>query len=345
MNIFARLVAGSLLAAVMPSWAGEWNPRLAAAYLDGRQAEWAAWAPAKATGGTCLSCHTGATYLLARPALRKALGEAEPTPYETALLDGLRARVDKTEVKDLFAGFRKEPGASQAVGVESIFAALFLGSEKALDRMWSLQGRGDSPGSWAWFSLKLDPWEMPESSYYGATLAALATANAPADYRNRPDVRDHTTALSTYLAREDAKQPMHNRLMALWASTKLPQALSKPARQALIDELWRAQQADGGWSMESLGPWAKHPDAPASTGSNSYATGLVAFILPQAGVPRSDKRLVRALDWLSAHQDRESGSWAANSMNKVFPADSMQVKFMRDAATSFAVLALLEAGR
>ena len=190
---------------------------------------------------------------------------------------------------------------------------------------------------------------MPESQFYGVTLAAMATAAAPMEYRNRTDVRDHLAALTAYLQREQRKQPMHNRLMALWASAKLrevdasaPDALSGPVRQGILDELWRSQQADGGWTIASLGPWAKHDTAPVAKGSDSYATALIAFILPQAGARRDDKRLGRALDWLRAHQDRQSGSWAADSMNKVYPPDSMQVKFMRDAATSFAVLALLE---
>ncbi len=292
---------------------------------------------------------------MARPALRRALGEPEPTAFETALLDGLRARVDVTDANKLSLVVRKEPRASEAVGVESIFAALFLAmqdagkptlspeAEKAFDRMWSLQKRGqDSPGGWAWFSLDRDPFEMPESQFYGVTLAALATAAAPVEYRNRTNVRDHVAALTAYLKREQQRQPMHNRLMALWAAAKLPEALPAPVQKGIIDELWRSQQADGGWPMGSLGPWAKHDTAPVSKGSDSYATALVAFILPQTGVRRDDQRLLRALDWLRAHQDRQSGSWAADSMNKVYPADSMQVKFMRDAATSFAALALLE---
>jgi len=36
-----------------------------------------------------------------------------------------------------------------------------------------------------------------------------------------------------------------------------------------------------------------------------------------------------------------SGAWSAVSMNKEFPAGSQQAKFMSDAATGFAVLALL----
>ena len=352
MQSSTTLAIALTFAVTLPGWCGDWSPRLAADYLDSRQREWAAWPPAKATGGTCVSCHTGATYLLARPALRRALGETQPTAYETGLLDGLRARVEMTDANKLSPAVRKEPRASEAVGVESIFAALFLASqdagkstlspeaEKAFDRMWSLQ----KPGGWAWFSLNLDPWEMPQSQFYGATLAALATAAAPVEYRNRTNVKEHLATLTAYLEREQRGQPMHNRLMALWASAKLPEALSSPVRHEIIDELWRSQQVDGGWTTMSLGPWAKHETAPASKGSDSYATALVAFILQQSGVRCDDKRLHRALDWLRAHQDRQSGSWAADSMNKVYPPDSMQVKFMRDAATSFAVLALLESG-
>jgi squalene-hopene/tetraprenyl-beta-curcumene cyclase len=67
---FAAVVA---LAAI-PGFAADWNPRLAAKYLDSRQKEWIAWPPAMASGVACVSCHTGMPYLLARPALRKALG-------------------------------------------------------------------------------------------------------------------------------------------------------------------------------------------------------------------------------------------------------------------------------
>jgi hypothetical protein len=51
-----------------------WSPRLAADYLDARQQAWNAWSTAKAPGGACFSCHTGMTYLIARPSLRRALG-------------------------------------------------------------------------------------------------------------------------------------------------------------------------------------------------------------------------------------------------------------------------------
>ena len=97
--------------------------------------------------------------------------------------------------------------------------------------------------------------------------------------------------------------------------------------------------------MESLGPFTVHEAAPPSSGTNSYATGLVAFVLRKAGVAGSDPKMKRALEWLRAHQDAASGSWEAGSMNKRFEPDSMQIRFMRDAATAFASMALLEGAR
>src|SRR3954470_24393825 len=115
--MFSRFVVVVVLAAA-PCYCGDWSPRLAADYLDSRQKEWFAWPTAKAEGGPCVSCHTGATYLLVRPALRKALGETEPTSYERGLLDGLRARVEKKTASEL-SPKSKEALASQRFGVES----------------------------------------------------------------------------------------------------------------------------------------------------------------------------------------------------------------------------------
>jgi squalene-hopene/tetraprenyl-beta-curcumene cyclase len=326
--------------------AADWNPRLAADYLDSRQQEWFAWKTAKAPGGPCFSCHTSATYLLARPALRRALGESQPTSYETGLLAALSARVPTTDPTKIMPLFSKEPLASQAYGVESIYAALFLSRENpesaeahaAVARMWSAQlQEGKSKGAWQWFSLELDPWEMPESRFYGATLAALAASSSQDS--------SHVAELTNFLRSEQKTQPLHNRAMLLWVSTKSPRLLSPQERSAIAKEIWNNQQPDGGWTMESLGPWKQHANAPESSGSNSYATGLMAFVLEQSGTAASDPRLALSLDWLKLHQNREGGYWPAESMNKRFEAGSMQSKFMQDAATAYASLALLGAGQ
>jgi hypothetical protein len=79
-----------LFVCVAPAFGADWNPRLAADYLDARQKAWFEWPIANGNAKPCVSCHSSATYLLARPALRSALGEKEPTVYETGLRDSLR---------------------------------------------------------------------------------------------------------------------------------------------------------------------------------------------------------------------------------------------------------------
>jgi squalene-hopene/tetraprenyl-beta-curcumene cyclase len=351
------LFVAVLACAAAPCFAADWNPGLAAGYLDGRQKEWFAWPAAKTVGGPCISCHTGVTYMLVRPSLRRALGEATPTSYETGLLDAVKARVTIHDPLQLSVG-GKEPKASQALGVETIVSTLFLASndagrttlsadtEKAFERLWALQQTdGDSKGSWHWNSLNYDPWEMPDSEFFGASLAALAVGTAPADYQSRPAIHENVAALRQYLRTHEEAQPLHNRLLFLWASTKLRDSLSDARRRAILDDVWSKQQPDGGWTLEALGPWKQRTTAPPASGSNAYATGLVTLVVEKSGAERKHAGLVKALDWLRSHQNPESGFWDASSMNKTYAPDSMQVKFMRDAATGYATLALLEAGK
>ncbi|MCU1236805.1 MAG: putative squalene-hopene cyclase [Candidatus Solibacter sp.] len=325
-------VAVCLFLCALPAVCADWNPKLAAEYLDARQKEWFEWPKANAGAKPCISCHTSVTYLMARPALRKALGESGPTAYESGLLKSLTDRVEK-----------REPAAAASLGVESVLAALLVGSEQALDRMWALQIKeGDAKGSWHWFSLNDDPWEMPESNFYGATLAAMALAGAPAEYRERPAVKERAAELTAFLRSGQAGQPLHNRVMLLLASKKMPEVLTADARRSVVEALWQRQQADGGWTMASLGPFKVQEGAPRQEGSNGYATALVAYVMGQT--EPGNPKLKKAQGWLRTHQN-EAGYWAAVSMNKVYPAGSMESKFMNDAATAFATMALLESGK
>jgi squalene-hopene/tetraprenyl-beta-curcumene cyclase len=309
------------LAVCLPALAADWNPRAAAEYLDGRQKEWAAWPGSSlADGNKCVSCHTGLTYLMARPALRRVLKESQPTEYETALVDTLRTRVAKREPKELYPK-GSEAHVLESSAVESIFAALFVKSPDAYDRMWSFQ---KPAGAWAWNSFELDPWETPESSYFGASIAAMAArGQAP---------RPEAAKLKQYLEEGFSRQPLHNRLIAIWAG-----AAPASGRKSSIDELWGKQASDGSWTLDALGPWMKHEKAAPASGANAYATAFAAAALRRADVV--DPRLTRALEWLKSHQDPK-GYWDAASMNKVYAPGSMMSGFMRDAATAYAVVAL-----
>jgi squalene-hopene/tetraprenyl-beta-curcumene cyclase len=353
-------IAVLFLLAEVSAFCWDWNPKLAAEYLDSREKAWFVWKPAIASGTPCVSCHTSVPYLIARPALRRALGESGRTEYETGLVDGVRARVTKTDANDLFAGISKNKLLSQQVlGAETVLAALVLvlddagrgdalspETEKALKRMWLLQIRtGNAKGAWLWSDFDLDPWETPDAAFFGAALGALATGATPAEYQARPEIQANVAELKDYLRSTQKRQPLHNRLILLWAASRLHDLLPEADRKAIFEEVWRKQEADGGWTLPSLGAWKKRADAPPAEGSNGYATGLVAFTLEQAGIRGSDARLARSLAWLKSHQNPESGYWVAESMNHRHENGSMPALFMRDAATGYATLALLGSSR
>ena len=342
--------------AIVPAFCADWNAQLAEQYLDSRLKEWAAWPTAQVSGVVCVSCHSGLPYLVARPALRQSLDEKSgPTLYENLLVEGTRATVFRTDAKELFGGLKGRL-IDQVYAAVSVVSAVVIAmedaphgklspeGEKAFERMWSIQVKeGPDQGAWQWSDYNLDPWETKDSPYYGAALGALATGLAPGDYQARPEIRRNVAALTAYLRAEQSSTPLHNKLFLLWASSKLHGLLSNADKAAILTELGRKQEADGGWTMGSLGPWNQHDAAPPSVGSNSYATALAAFALEQAGLKASDLVLSRALTWLRTHQNTQ-GYWAAESMNHKHEPGTVPEKFMSDAATGYATAALLAAG-
>jgi hypothetical protein len=88
----------------------------------------------------------------------------------------------------------------------------------------------------------------------------------------------------------------------------------------------------------------KRKDGTAQVGrSDGYATGLAVLTLQQAGVPATDARLVNGLEWLRSHQSAWTGRWQAYSPNRnhAWLLDE-SARFMDDAATAYAVLALTQ---
>ena len=333
--MFSRVAFG-MFVATLPAFC-DWNPQLAANYLDGRQKEWFAWPRANTAVGVCVSCHTGLPYMLARPALRTVLKEAGPSPYEIGLLEAVKKRIPT------FGTTPAEPVLTALLLAEQDARSGLLSkeTEQAFDSLWSLQiTSGPFQGAWSWNNTGRDPFSAPYGQFFGAALAALAIGVAPDGYQSRPQIQKNLDALKRYLTDQQNKQPLHNRLVLVWASTLLKGVLGDADRKTIVTELISQQQLDGGWTLESLGPWSQHPDAPRFEGSNPYATGLAAFVLETTGLTAANPNVERALGWLRSHQDPKSGFWDAQSMNTRYQAGSMPSQFMRDVATGFAVLAL-----
>ena len=230
--MFPRIVTGLFLAS-LPAVC-DWNPQLAASYLDGRQREWFAWPRANTANGVCVSCHTSLPYMLARPALRTVLKEAEPRPYETGFLDAVKKRIPT------YGTTPAEPVLTALLLAEEDArrGSLSKESEQAFSGFWSLQiASGPSQGAWTWNNTGRDPFSAPYGQFYGATLAALAVGVAPDGYQSRPEIQKNLDALKTYLADQRNAQPLHNRIVLVWASTKLGGLLADADRKAIVEEL------------------------------------------------------------------------------------------------------------
>jgi len=340
--------------------AATWNRTAAAKYLDDRQAWWMNWHESARDHETfCVSCHAVVPYALGRPALRSALGESAPSPNEQKLLQNVTKRVQLwNEMAPFYSdekvGARK---TAQSRGTESILNALILASyesgnaapsetlTKALQNMWAEQQKtGDKAGSWFWLNFHTQPWEADESAYYGATLAGVAVGTAPGEYRATPAIKNNLEALRGYLRSGYPTQSRNNLVFLLWASTKLPGLLQPEQQHSIVDSTLALQREDGGWSLSSLvGPWKRGDGTPLETKSDGYATGVISFVLQQAGVPRQDERLQKGLTWLASHQDPSKGLWPAYSLNKQRDPSADAWLFMSDAATGYSVLALTQA--
>jgi len=333
-----------------------WNPRAAAAYLDGRAAWWTTWQGSARDHDThCVSCHTTTPYVIARPALRRALNEAGPSAPELKIAEFVAKRVRMwNEIEPFYPDqTRGIPKTTESRGTEAILNALTIASRdaaagalsdegrRAFDNLWPLQMKtGDLSGAWAWLNFHYEPWEAERSPFYGATLAAIAVATAPGHYAATPEIQDRAKLLRDYLRKGSGSQHLFNRLTLLWASTLWPDLLTAGDQRAIVDAARMAQQEDGGWSVATFAEWKRIDNTQMDTRSDGYATGLVAFVLQSAGVPRTDPQVRRGLDWLVRHQDGSTGGWYAASLNKQRDPASDAGKFMSDAATAYAVLAL-----
>jgi len=333
-----------------------WDKTAAAKYLDNREVWWQGWPPAQKDHETvCISCHTNVPYALARPALRDPLGEQKPSEPERVMLDSIIRRVNLgDQAEPFYSDVKNGPGKSrEARDTEYVFNALILArydaqqghlqgvTRKAFENMWALQEQtGAKAGAWIWQNFHFSPWEGDESEYFGATMAALAVGIAPDDYRNDPEIQGNLTLLRGYLRREAPQQPLVNRILLLWASTRLPGLMTDPERAALKMQIYSKQQADGGWSLTTLGTWKRHDDTPFDSRSDGYATGLTVLALESSGLGKNSPELKRGVDWLVANQNKTDGQWSAYSLNTQRDPSSDIGRFMSDAATAFSVLAL-----
>ena len=294
----ALALSGSLHAAAAAD--PGWNPKAAAEYLDGRATWWTTWPNAVRDKGTyCMSCHTTLPYALARPELRSLLGEAGPSVAEGKILGNLLTRAGAwRDVEPWYPDqTRGIPKTSESRAIEAVMNAVVLSrrdartgqlsdeTKTAFGVMWALQMKtGPESGAWTWLNFKMEPWESPNSPYFGASMAALAVGSAPGGYADAPENVERMKAMRAYFQRQHGTVSLLNQLHGLWAASRVTDLVTAEQKRATIDAVAALQQPDGGWSTVALGTYKRSDNTESDTKTDGYATALVTLGLQAAGV-------------------------------------------------------------
>ncbi|HMF19469.1 MAG TPA: prenyltransferase/squalene oxidase repeat-containing protein [Gemmataceae bacterium] len=291
------------------------------AFLDKAALNWT-------TNKKCGSCHTNVTYMIGRPALKDVPGEA------------------MSKVRGFFenraANWDKEGKAKPRWDAEVVTTAVALAfndaqttgklhdlTRGALDRMWKLQRKD---GAWDWLKCAWPP--MEHDDYFGAVFAALGAGSAPDDYSASPAAQAGLVKLRKYF-KDNPPPDLHHQALLLWASCNLDGLMRPEQKKKTVDKLLALQRPDGGWSLPSLGSWKRRDGSTndKNAPSDGYGTGLVIYVLRQAGLPRDDDRIRKGVAWLSANQ-RVSGRWFTRSLN------NDRDHYITHTGTAYAVMAL-----
>jgi len=303
--------------------ADKFSPARAAVFLDSVALNWT-------EQRKCGTCHTNYVYMMARPALREV-----PAPAMTKIRAFFENRVANWDNKSDKANKPRWDAEVVATAVTLAFndsqttGKLHPLTRQALDRMWTLQ---KADGAWNWLKCGWPPYEHDD--YFGAVFAAVGVGFAPDGYARSPQAQTGLAKLRRYL-QENAPPDLHHQTMLLWASTKVDGLMSHEQKQATVKKLLALQKPDGGWCLPSLGNWKRRDDTPndPAAPSDGYATGLVVYVLRQAGMSAKDAALQRGVAWLSSNQ-RASGRWFTRSLN------NDRFHYIAHAGTGFALMAL-----
>ena len=335
--------------------AGKWNRQAAATYLDSREVWWQGWPRAQKDHGTlCISCHTVVPYAMARPALSHELSETGMSPAEKTMFDSVEKRVSMwSEMVPFYSDANNGPGkTAQAHSTEAVLNAVVLASYdsrqghlRPITRKALRRGLGVA----AWFrrrcrrlalaGLSSRPVGIEPIRLSGSGAARGSGRQRARRLCRRAGVQPHMQRLVDYLRRRYASQPLINQIYVLWASAKVPGLLSADERKTLIQKVQSLQQSDGGWKLASLTQWKRIDDSLEPTESDGLATALAVLAMEESGSETRDESLNRGVAWLEQHQQKD-GDWRSASPNKLRDPESNIGRFMSDAATGYAVLAL-----
>lgn len=288
----------------------------------------------------CFSCHTHGVYMITRPSMTSVWGEPSPALREFVvkqsndlIQSGDVNASNPTKMAYLARGLAEwDAQFNDKASPETDAAIRHLLMVMQADD-------GSIRANYRWPPINSD-------TYHATIMAVMAVATAPGWREQLEDKRleKRIESLESFL-RTTRPQHDHQRLLLLWASTRVPGLLDAQRKREFIARIWKRQLADGGWSVyafadpRSLGGGRRseklaETDEFKSPSADGYQTGLAVVVLRDAGVAADDPRIRKAVDWLTSHQ-RKSGRWWTRSLN----VDS-RFHYISFSGTAYAALAL-----
>lgn len=257
----------------------------------------------------CYACHSTFTHLAARGAIDPLAEEVMRSRvllerFNTKMLDPAQAQTVRTHhvarVRLLSA---VELARHDAVSTGRL-APL---TRQLLDHMWSYQ---EADGGVNWLKVREAPQAIDD--YWPAAMMALGAGVAPEGYAQTPRAQAGMAKLRGWL-QAHPPQTLHERGLSLVAHAYISGVLTAEKEREHREAVLAAQHEDGGWSMADLAPWERKDGQPLDPElSDGYATGFLVYALARSGLPKTDPRVQRALDWIRTHQ-RVSGGWFTQS--------------------------------
>lgn len=294
----------------------------AKAFLDDASLKWV-------RQNRCGTCHTTVSYLMARPLIGNENNLAAWNEVRTTV-SGFAA--DQVKAQSPAAGFfAASTAAALAVGDAAIHRPLQPDTRALFNYLWASQA-GD--GAWDIPQEGALPF-LERDRLYSALLVALAVGYPPDHYYEDPRAKAGFARLQTFI-RSNLPSNLHDKAVLLWASVRTPGLLNANEQAAYGQSLLDLQKLDGGWSLPSLGTWARHDGPPNARAADSdgYATSLAALVLCERGYSVADLPIRRAVTWIQQHQ-RVSGRWYTRSLY----SDRFQ-NYLSNMGTAYALMAL-----
>jgi squalene-hopene/tetraprenyl-beta-curcumene cyclase len=267
----------------------------------------------------CIACHSTGVYLVERSVLTPELGK----PSEEVLANFVKQIPKPDAKKDVSAVSAVWRNAGLASWDQHVAGKLSESTARSLQLMMTVL----TPEG---YFATLDEVEIPYiTTHFELTVqAARAIVTAPGWLENLKDAEtlERIARMKKFLAQHE---PVNDYELALKLrlATLMPELVPTAQRDAATAMLWRLQQPDGGWSTRRMSPLLKwheiiddetkamfenEPDA-ASPGSDAYMTGFAIILLRESGVPTSDARIQKGVEWLKSNQ-RVSGRWWMKSL-------------------------------